>query len=79
MMFLVANSQALTQVVRGKVIDIDTKQPLIGASVVIVDSNPFKGTTTNFDGEFIIEDVAVGRMAQRNQSKARRSNAESNV
>ena len=60
---LCAFSQQLTQVVRGKIIDIDTKQPLIGASVIIVDSDPFKGATSNFEGDFIIENVPIGRIS----------------
>ena len=39
-----AFSQNLTQTVRGTIIDVDSKLPLIGATVVIVGTNPLIGT-----------------------------------
>lgn len=57
----VAFSQNHTQTIRGKVIDKETKTPLVGASVVIINSNPFKGSATDIDGKFRIEGVSVGR------------------
>ncbi|MGB1205439.1 MAG: carboxypeptidase regulatory-like domain-containing protein [Chitinophagales bacterium] len=52
-----------TQTIRGKVIDVDTKQPLVGATVVIPDGNGelTQGTVSDIDGFFKIEKVAVGR------------------
>ncbi len=49
------------QTVRGKVIDSQTKIPIPGAAVVIVDSNPLKGDATDNDGNFRIENVQPGR------------------
>lgn len=49
------------QTLRGKVIDSYTKIPIIGASVIIIDSNPLKGDATNQDGNFRIEQVLPGR------------------
>jgi len=49
------------QNIRGTVIDKVTQIPLPGASVVLLGTNPIIGTTTNSDGEFKLENIAVGR------------------
>ena len=54
-------AQTPTQVVKGKVLDKDTKQPLIGATVQLIDSDPIIGTATDFEGNFRLETVPVGR------------------
>lgn len=59
----IAFSQNRSQTVRGKIIDKETKIPLVGASVIIVNSNPFKGSSTDIDGKFRIEGVSVGRQS----------------
>ena len=51
-----------TQTVRGKIIDRDTKMPLIGAAVVIDRSDPIIGTVTDLNGEFRLENIPVGRV-----------------
>jgi hypothetical protein len=66
-LFLALSTKAETnrlseQTVRGKVIDQDSKSPIIGASVIIVGSNPIMGTSTDLDGNFRIEKVPVGRI-----------------
>ena len=55
------SAQTPTQVVRGKVIDAEEKTPLAGANVVIVNTDPLLGATTNQDGTFFLEKVKVGR------------------
>jgi len=50
-----------TQTVRGKIIDDQSKTPLIGASFILLDSDPLLGTVTNTEGEFRLEKVPVGR------------------
>jgi len=55
-------AQQLTQTVRGTITDFDTKSPIIGAKVVILNSDPFQGAVTNFNGDFRIENVSVGRI-----------------
>jgi hypothetical protein len=55
-------SQKLTQTVRGTIIDTDSKLPLIGASLVIVGTNPAIGTTTDANGKFRLEKVSIGRV-----------------
>ena len=51
------------QTIRGTVIDEVTKAPLVGATVVLVGSNPIKGAVTDVMGNFSLKDVAVGRVA----------------
>tara|TARA_Y100000782_G_C10187832_1_gene267904 strand:- start:7034 stop:9430 length:2397 start_codon:yes stop_codon:yes gene_type:complete len=55
-------AQIPTQVIRGKVIDEDTQQPLIGANVQVLDSDPFIGTVTDLEGTFRLEEIPVGRV-----------------
>jgi len=55
--------QKLTQTVRGTIIDIDSKVPLVGATVLISGSNPPIGVSTDANGNFRLEKVAVGRIA----------------
>jgi hypothetical protein len=50
-----------TQTVRGTIIDRESKIPLPGASVVVVDSDPLIGTATDFNGNFTITNVPIGR------------------
>ncbi|MEL6926444.1 MAG: carboxypeptidase-like regulatory domain-containing protein, partial [Bacteroidota bacterium] len=61
-MLLCAVAQTPTQSIRGTVFDRDTRQPLIGAEVFVVDQSPAIGTTTDVDGNFLLENVPVGRI-----------------
>ncbi len=56
------SAQDFTQTVRGKIMDLNTQQTIIGANVIIVGSNPLKGASTGIDGKFTISDVSVGRV-----------------
>ena len=56
-----AFTQNTTQTVRGRVIDQDSNLPLPGANIIILNSNPILGTSTNVDGIFEIENVPLGR------------------
>ena len=58
----VGMAQQLTQTVRGTITDFDTRLPVIGAKVVIQYSDPFQGAVTNYNGDFRIENVPVGRI-----------------
>ena len=51
------------QTIRGTVTDQQTLAPLVGAQVVLLDSEPIKGALTNERGEFRIEQVPIGRQA----------------
>jgi hypothetical protein len=55
----------LTQNILGTVVDKITGTPLIGAAVVIIDSDPLIGTLTDINGKFIIRDIPVGRIGIR--------------
>lgn len=56
-----AFSQTITQTIKGNVFDIHTKETLIGATVIILDSEPLMGASTNMDGNFSLSGVPVGR------------------
>jgi hypothetical protein len=58
-----AFSQNLKQTVRGTIIDSDSKLPLIGATVIIIGSDPLIGTATDVNGIFRLEKVPIGRIA----------------
>lgn len=49
------------QTLRGRVIDRESKAPLSFANVIVLNSDPQVGTTTNLDGYFKIENLPVGR------------------
>lgn len=55
--------QTLTQTVRGTVIDQDSRIPLIGATVVVVGTDPIIGAATDADGRFSIAQVPIGRIS----------------
>ncbi len=54
-------AQVPTQVVKGTVIDKDTRQPLIGATIQVLGTDPIIGTATDFEGNFRLDAVPVGR------------------
>lgn len=55
-------AQELSQVVKGKIIEKETRAPLLGASVgVRLDSTRMLGTTTDVNGLFRFEKVPIGR------------------
>jgi len=49
------------QVIRGKVIDKESDFPLTGVNIIIKDSNPVIGTSTNENGEFSFKKLPVGK------------------
>jgi hypothetical protein len=54
-----------SQTVRGYVIDQDTKMPVFGVNILIIDSDPPQGASTDENGYFKIEHVQVGRISLR--------------
>jgi hypothetical protein len=54
------NAQTM-QTIRGTVIDKESKTPLPGASVILLNSQPLNGVATDNDGNFRLEKVALGR------------------
>lgn len=59
--FFGAVAQHTGQTVRGTVVDNFTGTPVIGANVVVVDSDPQIGTTTDDKGEFTLINLGTGR------------------
>ena len=59
--FYQLKAQQLTQTVRGNIIDKGTETPLPGANIVIENSNPFLGASSDINGNFKIISVPVGR------------------
>ncbi len=57
------SQQNYTQNIRGLVLDKQSGYPLIGASVIVLNSDPLKGAVTDADGYFTIENVAIGRIS----------------
>ena len=60
---VVSQSQNLTQTIRGTVIDKESKTPLPGANVVVLNTNPLQGTSTDVNGKFRIDKVNIGRQS----------------
>jgi hypothetical protein len=52
----------LAQTIRGIVLDQVTHTPLVGATVIIQDSDPLIGASTDINGKFKIDHVPVGRI-----------------
>ncbi len=55
--------EVLHQTIKGQIIDEDSNSPLIGASVYIPDGKNLKGTSTDVNGYYRIENVPVGRIS----------------
>lgn len=58
-----AQTSGMSQTVRGTILDIDSRLPLIGATIIIIGSDPVIGTITDVDGNFKFEKVDIGRIA----------------
>ena len=56
-----ALAQGEGQTVRGVVVDRDTRAPLVGATVVVADSEPLIGAATDVEGRFVLRGVPLGR------------------
>ncbi|UOB17239.1 TonB-dependent receptor [Abyssalbus ytuae] len=60
---LCLNAQTLTQTVKGKILDITTGAPLMGATVTLLNASPAQGTATDENGIFKLENVPIGRQS----------------
>lgn len=58
-----AASAQQTQTIRGTITDAQSKSPLVAATVVLLNSDPQKGTMTDSEGNFRLEGVPVGRQS----------------
>jgi hypothetical protein len=56
------HAQKVVQTIKGTVIDKVSKITLPGATVYIPNTTPVKGTTTNENGEFRLENIETGRL-----------------
>lgn len=54
-------SQDITQTIRGTVIDIDSRAPIIGATIAVIENTNLEGTTTDVDGNFRLDGLSLGR------------------
>ena len=59
--FIVANSQSLTQDIKGIVIDKDSRRPLAGATVSIAEDSIQATVATDSLGNFLLRGIIVGR------------------
>jgi len=60
---LSANAETeIFQKIRGQVVDRLTQTPLPGANIIIPDSDPLLGTISDGEGNFVIENVPIGRV-----------------
>jgi hypothetical protein len=51
----------LFQNIKGNIFDVESNNPRIGATVLLLDLNPPKGATTDLNGNYKIDKVPVGR------------------
>ena len=56
-------SQTLSQVVKGKVIDLDSEMPIFGANVILLGSDPFVGASTDINGIYKLKTIPIGRQS----------------
>lgn len=54
--------QQLVQTIKGRVIDRDSRQPIFGATVIVLGTDPLLGATTDDEGKYRILKVPVGRL-----------------
>ena len=55
-------AQVTSQTIRGTILDQDTRQPLYGAAIVVVGSQPLLAATADEEGRFVIPKVPTGRI-----------------
>ncbi|MCW5907246.1 MAG: TonB-dependent receptor [Chitinophagales bacterium] len=60
-----ATAQQFTSTIKGKVTDKESKQPLWGVNIIVLNTNPPLGATTDETGNFKMENVSVGRHTLR--------------
>ncbi len=60
---IIVNAENPTQVIRGTIVDEVTGYPLPGANVILLNTDPPVGTTSDMDGRFALRDVPLGRQS----------------
>ena len=61
LIYCTTKGQELTQTIRGTVTDKQSGTALIGANVIVLNTAVLQGTVTDINGNFRLENVAVGR------------------
>lgn len=59
--FTIQQVEAQTGTIRGKVTDALTNEPLPGANITLLDTNPLIGAATNQNAEFELTNIRLGR------------------
>ncbi len=57
------NAQNITQSIRGQIIEKQTQTTLLGATIIILDSNSVIATITDNNGYFLLENIPIGRIS----------------
>jgi hypothetical protein len=60
--FYISLQAQITQTIRGKVVDKESKTPLTGATIVLINTNPPNAAITDINGNFTIHS-AIGRIS----------------
>ncbi len=60
--FAALGQETLHQTVKGTITDLDSNSPIIGANVIVLNSDPILGSNTDINGDFRIERVPIGRI-----------------
>lgn len=60
---LIASAQSPVQVIRGMVTDKQSQAPLPGVTVIVLNTDPLIGTTTDTDGRFELKNIPIGRVS----------------
>ena len=55
-------AQSQTQTIRGVINDVDSQYPMVGVTVMVLNTDPVLGGVTDIDGRFTIRNVPVGRV-----------------
>ena len=62
---LITLSQRITGTIKGSVIDELSEDPIVGAKIVVLESDPVQGAISDFDGLFRIDNIPSGRQSIR--------------
>jgi len=57
------NAQEITQTIRGTIVDKHSQMSIPGVTVILLGSEPIIGVATDFEGEFKLTNVPVGRVS----------------